>query len=392
MLQIGRQGQLYVVTESTYGTIPTVNATDALRHIDFTANFDNVNRRTIMEKKASPGTITAARTAGRKKADYSLEAILRPSAALNTVPECDEILAAAFGTKTNVSLSTTVNVGTGAVGGATLASVTGLAVGDFVLITCPDTKKRLRQILTLPGGGVVTWAPNLPSGQQPADGAAVKGVITYKLTTALAISLSLAHYLKFTDGTAGRSRAVKGAVADKLNLVFNANDDPKLTVSGPAKLVEAPPAQPGAFTTVGGQPPSGLTGDLLIGNTAFPFMELGVELTNGLVLRNGEGREEYGQDAATEVYRAGRREIALTIEARAETDATLYDLTEAGTFAGLFSQTGYTEGNCLAIRCPNAEFPPPDQDDPDDEVSDSYKGWARESADGANDEIFLALA
>lgn len=390
MLQIGRQGQLYVVTESTYGTTPSVAATDAVRHIAFQANFDNANRRSIMEKKVSPGMNTAARTPGRKKADWSLEAILRPSGTIQTVPECDEILAAGFGAKTTVALTTTVSSG-GVVGGATLASATGLVVGDFVSITCPDGKKRLRRVATLPGGGAVTWAPNLPAGQAPTNGAAVKGVITYKLTTALAISLSLAHYLKFTDGTAGRSRAVKGAGVEKLALKFNANDDPKFTASGPAQLVADPPAQPGSFTTVGGQPPSGLTGDMLIGNTALKFMELAIEITNGLKLRAADGNEEYGYDSATEVYRAGRREIGLTLTSRAETDSILYDLTEAGSFPGLFLQCGYTEGNCLAVYAPQAEFPPPDQDDPDDEVTDSYKGWARESADGQNDELSLAI-
>lgn len=391
MLQIGRQGQLYVVTESTYGTIPTLNATDALRHKSIRMPFDNFNRRTILEKKQSPGHTTAQRTAQRKRAEGTLEAILRPSGTLNTVPECDEVLTAAFGSKTNITLSTTVNAGTGAVGGATLAATTGLAVGDFVLITCPDGKRRLRQLLTIPGGGVVTWAPNLPAGQAPADSAAVKGVITYKLTTALAISLSAAHYLKFTDLSAGRKRALKGWVIDKLGLAFDANDDPMFTASGPAKNVDDAPSQPGSFTTVGGQPPSGITGELLIGDTAFPFLKLALEITNAMGLRNAPGREEYGTDAATEAYRAGRREVSVSLDARAETDATLYDVAEAGTFPALFKQTGFTEGNCLAIRCPQVEFPVPDTDDPDTEVTDPYKGMALESADGANNEIYLAI-
>jgi hypothetical protein len=387
MLQIGRQGQLYAIAEVTYGVTPSLAASNALRHKQITMTFDNKNRRTIMEKKQSPGTIIAARTNQRKSAAFSLQAILRPSGTLNTLPECDPVLAAAFGLKTNVTLATTVNAGTGAVGGATLASATGLVVGDFVLITCPDTKRRLRQILTLPGGGVVTWAPNLPTGQQPADAAAVKGVITYKLTTALVASLSLAHYLKFTDGTAGRKRVISGAGVDKLALAFDANDDPMFTASGNGKSVDDAPAQPGGFTMVGGQPPSGVTGDCAIGNTALKFLKLSIELTNALWWRD----DEYGNDSATELFRRGRSAINVALETYGETDATLYDLTEAGTNTAVFKQTGYTEGNCLAVRMPQVEFPVPDQDDPDETVKDSYKGMALESADAANDMLYLAI-
>lgn len=385
MLQIGRQGQLYVVEEVTYGTTPALAATDAQRHIEVTMPFDNVNRRTILEKKQSPGTITAARTNQRKIAAFTDRAILRPSGTLNTVPEVGKLLKAGFGSVSNVTLSTTVSVGTGAVGGCTVASATGLAVGDFVLITCPDGKKRLRQILTLPGGGVMTWAPNLPAA--PADGAAVKGVITYKLTTQLTLSLSLAHYLKFTDGSAGLKRVISGAVVDKLALAFDSNDDPMITASGPGKAVADAPAQPGGFTTVGGQPPSGIVGETYIDNTVMKVLKLGFEIANGMALR----LDSYGYDAAEEAYRSGRREVSVTIDARAEAESTLYDLAEAGTNAAAFKQTGFTEGNCLAVRCPQVEFKVPDTDDPDTEVNWPFKGMALESADAANDEIYLAI-
>lgn len=386
MLQIGRQGQLYVAAESTYNTSPTLLATHALRHKDVKIDYDNFNRRTILEKKQSPGINTAARTAQRKTAAYTLQAILRPSGTLNTLPECSPVLEAAFGSKTNVTLSTTVSSG-GAVGGATLASTTGIVVGDFLLITCPDGNRRLRQILTLPGGNAVTWGPNLPSGQQPATSAAVKACTTYKLTSGLALSLTLAHYLKFTDGTAGRQRLLTGAVVDKLALDFDANEDPMFTASGPGAQVVDAGSQPGGFTMVGGQPPSGLTGDLLIGNTALKFLKLGIEISNGMWLRN----DEYGVATATEAFRRGRQSVTLSLDTRAETDATLYDLAQAGTNGGLFMQTGYTEGNCLAIRCPQVEFPVPDQTDPDEVVPDSYKAMALESADAALDMIYLAL-
>lgn len=386
MLSIGRQGQLYVIKEVTYGVTPALAVTNALRHTNVTFPSDNKNRRTILEKKQSPWTIPAARTDQRKTASHNLSALLRPSGTINTLPECDPILEAAFGSKTNVTLSTTVASG-GTVSGATLTSAGTLAVGDAVLILCPDTKKRIRFLLTV-AGAVVTWGPQLPAGQSPAIGAAVKGCLTYKLTSLLAISLSLAHYLKKTDGSAGMKRAISGAVIDKFSLMFDANDEPTFTASGPAKSLDDGLSQPGGFTMVGGQPPSGLTGDLMVGNTIIKFMKLGIDLTNAMFLRN----EDYGDVAAVEAFRQGRPEISIGIDQRAETEADLYDLAEAGTNTGVFSQTGYTEGNCLAVRAPLVEFKIPDTDDPDDVVNYPFKGLALESADNVNDALFLALA
>ena len=393
MLEIGRQGRLWVVEESTYGTVPAIASADAVRHRSVTFPFQNVNRRTILEKKFSPGTTTAQRTNQRKIAAWNLDALLRPSGTLNTLPEASEILKAAFGAVSNITLSTTVSVGTGAVGGATLAATTGLLVGQGVQITCPDGKLRVRRIVTLPGSNVVTWAPNLPSGQQPADGAAVKGLITYRLTSALAISLSLAHYLTKTDGTtAGLKRACAGAVVDRFAINFDANDECLFTASGPAARVEAAPSQPAAFTTVGGQPPSGMTAECYIGNTAIKDIKVMFEIANAMALRNGPGKEEAGSSEATEAYRVGRQEITCGVDTRVETEADIYDLAEAGTNAGLFKQQGFTSGMIIAVSCPAVEFMVPDTDDPDEEVNWPFRATALESADNALDQVFLYLS
>lgn len=385
-LQLGRQGQLYGIEEVTYGTTPAIAATNAVRHQDFVLDFDNKNRRTILEKKQSPFTITAARTDGRKSGSWKYKGVLRPSGTINTIPEIDFIIKAGLGTKTNVTLATTVNVGTGTVGGATLASAGTLAVGDFVLITCPDGKKRLRQLLTV-AGAVVTWAPNLPAGQQPADGASVKGCLTYKLTSGLSLSLSFCHYLKKTDGSAGLKRAANGAGVEDLAFVFNANDDAILEAGGPCKEVIDPPAQPGAFTTVGGQPPSGITGELLIGNNAVKVLDFKYSWKNALFLRN----DEYGTSAASELFRKDRPDFSIGLKTRAEDETLLYDLTEAGTNAAMFNQQGFTEGMCMAARAPAVEFKVPKTDDPDDVVNWDFVGMPLESADNQNDVFYFAL-
>lgn len=388
-VQIARIGQMYAKKETTFGTVPSLAATNAVRHKSITFPGSDVkNKRMINEKQQSPFALATQMTDQRTTAGFAYNGILRPSGTINTVPELDPLLECGFGTKINTALATTVSVGTGAVGGATLASGTGLAAGGGLLITCTDGKKRIRQIVTVnTGTGVTTWAPNLPAA--PADGAAVKAVLVYKFTAQNLLSLSIAHYLKNTDASAGLSRAISGAIVDKLQMSFDANDDPMFTASGGGKLLDAAaaPAQPGGFTMVGAQPPSGIIGELVIANTVTKFMKAGFDLSNALKLR----ADSYGYGSAEESYRAGRAEIGVDLQLRAESQ-TLYDLAVAGTNTGLLLQTGYTEGNIVAVRTPNVLFTVPDTDDPDDgEVSFPFKGKALETSDNALDAMTLFL-
>ncbi len=389
-VQIGRIGQAYAKKETTYGTVPSLASSNAFRHKSLTfPGSDVLNKREIIEKQSSPGQLATNMTTGRTSASFNLDAILRPSGTINTLPELDPFLECGFGTKTNTTLSTTVGAGTGAVGGATLASGTGTAIGLPVLITCPDGKKRARFLTAAnTGTGVVTWAPDLPAGQVPADGAAVKLGTLYRISAQNMNSLSIAHYLKNTDGTAGLSRVLSGGVVDKMGINFDANDDPMFSASGAAKLLSASaaPSQPASFTTVGSQPPSGITGELVLGNTAAKMLKMAIDIENAIKVRN----ESYGYDSAEESYRAGRMKIGVTLEMRANSQ-TQYDLAVAGTNLGVFLQTGFTEGNIIAVRMPNVLFQVPDTDDPDDEVNFPFKGEAKESVDGALDAIFVGL-
>jgi hypothetical protein len=193
--------------------------------------------------------------------------------------------------------------------------------------------------------------------------------------------------LKLTDGTAGLARNVRGGPVDQLTIELDANVNPMLKASGPAKDQVTAPAQPGGFTTVGGFPPSGISGDLMIGNTALKFMKLSVDIKNAMFLRN----EEYGDTSATEAFRAGRREVGLTLDTYLENQAALYDLTLTGAYVSTFFQGGYTEGNCFALYAPNCEYKVADLDDPDSPVKAPFKGVALETF-GQNDEITLGIA
>lgn len=377
-IQIGRRGRLYLKKEASYAVAETLAATNALRHIDLGFTFEGFNRVTSPEKKDSPGPVD--RFDRQKTAELStLVALLRPSGTLNTLPELDPILEAAMGAKTNVTLSTTVSATPApTTTTATVASAGSLAVGDVIVIDRNSVK--YARFLTAVSGTALTWAPALPTA--PITGEAVKGGVMYKLTTALAIGLTIAHYLP------NFSRELNGAVIDSLALAFNANEEPRATASGPAAHHKTAQAQPGAFTTVGGNPPSGLVGELLIDDTAYLFKSLEATLTNNLRLRN----QEYGVSQATEVYRAGRREIGFTLEAFAgENPATLFDKTVSGTTHSLFKQTGRVEGKIVALYAPKVEWKVPAIDDPEEEVNWSFEGMALETADAKNDELRLGF-
>ena len=339
--------------------------------------FDPFARVTSPEKKQSPGPVS--RFDRVQSAELStLVALLRPSGTLNTLPEIDPILEAGFGTVTNVTLDTTIKAGgAGTTTQDDFTSVSGLAVGNMILMS-RNSVLYVRHITAI-STNTVTWAPALPSGME--DGEQVQGGITYKLSSALATGLTMAHYLD------NFSRELLGVGA--LELAFDANEEPRATASGPASnhLTGSAQSQPAGFTTVGGNPPSGLVGDLYIGDTAYPFKSLQVAIANALRLRN----QEYGVNVPTEIYRAGRREITLSLDVFAETEATLYDLAEAGTNAALMKQTGRTEGNIVALRAPSVEWKVPSTDDPDEEVSWGFERMALESADDANDELYLGL-
>ena len=383
-LEIGRQGQLYLKKEAAYGVSEALTATEAMRHIDVGMTGNRFNRSTSTEKKQSPGP--AVRFDRRRNYEFDLRsALLRPSGVLNTLPECDPILECGFGSVVNVSDADGVFTGTPTTTTGTTDTAGALAVGDAVVITIalePAAKRVFVRWLTDVSGSDLTWAPALPSAPAAAD--VVRGCVTYQLTTALALSLSVLHALPTF------SREALGVGINTMGFQFDANEEPMLSAGGPNSeiLTDTAQATPAGFTTVGGQPPSGLVGELLIDDTAYLFKRLDVSLDNGLTLRN----DEYGETLGSDVCRTGRREITASLEAWLETEATLYDPTEAGTDISVHKQTGFTEGNIVALYMPRAEPMSVTQDDPDTPVSWTFELMALESADGANDEMYLAIA
>lgn len=390
-ISIGRRGRVYAKKDSTYGETPTFAATDAVRHTNAIRTWDPFARVTSSEKKDTPGEATRF----NRKQQAGLQALaflMRPSGTLNTVPEFQDILEAAFGAFTNITDSATATgtptVNTIDLGVGDVASA-GYVVGDAVLVNIaaqPASKRNFVRWISGISGDQLTLEPDLPAA--PVSGDTVKGCITFKPTTLLAISLGLAKFMPAGED----SWALRGTGIDSLGLAFDEAAEIVATVSGPAMDalttgVSGMPTDPSTFTTVGGQPPSGLTGELMIDNTALLFRSAAINLANALAVR----QSEYGVNAASQLYRRGRRGVSLTVDCWAETAGTLYNVAELGTNVQAHLQTGFTEGNIVAAYCPVVEFKPPTIDDPDEEVTWSYAGMALETSAG-NDELSLAIA
>src|SRR3990172_6829259 len=370
----GRTGKLYGKIEADYGVEEALVSANAIRHINVGFTHNPFQRVNTPEKNPSPGVFTRF---DRKPATSlsTLVGLLRPSGTLNTLPECDPILEAAFGAKTNVTLATTVSSGPTTTG-CVVASAGALAVGDgvFLEVTGQANSPYVR-VLTAVAGTTLTWALALPAAQTAGDD--VKGTLTFKLSTALSISLTIAHYLT------GFKRELLGCGIDSFALALDANAEPQVTVSGPARdqLTGTAQAAPAAFTTVGGNPPSGIVGETWINSTLYLMKSLNVSFTNSLNARN----TEYGVRLPTELNRNGLREISVSLEAWAETEATLYDLTEAGSFSSVLTQTGRTGGSIVTVWMPKVDFSVPSQTDEDGEIGWGFQGQALESVLGSND-------
>ena len=377
-----RQGQVFVTNESTYGTAATQTATDAVRHTEFSASANPYNRVNSPEKKQSPGVVN--RFDRRGTASWSLKSLLRPSGTLNTLCEANKLLKAGFGAESNITLSTTVVASPApTTTSCTVASAAGLVKGQAILITVSAVK--YVRFLTNVATAALTWAPALPGA--PVEGAAVKGCVTYGVTSALALPLSLAHY---SGADAVLSRIVKGAVVDTLGIAFGHNGEPVVSFAGPAKSVTTPaPTKPVAFTAVGTQnPPSGLTGGLYVGSALYRFEDLDIQIANGLEL----DMDNYGSADAYGILPRHTQAITLGLNAKALDESVIYDNAESGTPVAIMKQTGFTEGNIVGIYAPLVDFDVPDRDDGDTIPKWAFKGVCKESSDSMNDALYLALA
>lgn len=371
-VESGANEQAYAKVESTYGTLPTPVAGDAIRHLNLTINAKN-NREVNPTKRGTPDY--AGALPRRKTAQWNLaDALWEPSGTLGTASYFGVMLKAAFGTQTTPNLNTTVASGALATG-CTLTSGTGLAVGDLGVFNVGSAREVTR--LKTVAGAAVTFdalsaAPALP-------GKFVSGV-NYKLATTLTQSLGI--FLFHTGGTF--KQALSGGVVNRVRVIFDGTKEVHIEMSGFGKaVVRTGFSAPGSHTTTG-SPASGLVGNFNIDGVATLIQTAAFTLENNLGPRN----TELGTSTASGFFRENRRRVTVELGVYLE-DTVIFDTAEAITNDVLRLLVGDTDGAMLAAVAPLVEWEIPDVPSTDGPKSITVNGNCYAESAG-NSELTLA--
>ena len=381
--QLGRTSRVFIKEESSYGAAPTLAATDAVRHTMARLNVNPANRADIDVRTTHPSVLASYRASRRKTGTWNVAGIFFPSGTLGVSCDHEPVLEHGLGTKKYTALATTVSASPApSTTVFTVASATGLAVGDAVLVACSGglTPGKYVRWVTAIDTLALTVAPALP--QAPASGDAIKAVINYKLASDLAKSLDVARYWD------GLKYEGLGCVVDSLKFGFDANTEPTWDASGPLATRTRPgQTEPGAFTVVGTQPPSGLTTTLRLGAAAENMVGAEFTIANGMDLDNYNA----GSSVATGFYRKDKRKVSLTIKQLLTGTPNILDAAEAVRASDtVLVQCGDTEGKIVAVWCPSVEFSVPD--DVDNIGTNEITYAATALATAGNDEFYIAVA
>jgi hypothetical protein len=173
---VGAQAS-YKVTDAAGESYP--ETADAIRAIGASAG----GTIAYSPREDKFGTATAVPGIQQKRtAEGSLEGYVMPSGTRTTAPDIDELLTTSGWTKVDRSgTTTTVSGGSSTAVQVDLASSTGFAVGDAVIVETTATSEiyEMRRVTAIDTGGTnITVEP--PLTFSPAASANVKGAIAYK--------------------------------------------------------------------------------------------------------------------------------------------------------------------------------------------------------------------
>lgn len=376
--------QAWAKLESAYNDSTVVSglaATDAFLHRQLRCGPGRWNRVPNPGRRSTPDV--ASMLDRRMSTEWNLSTGWEPSGTLGTASDLQDILTALFGTKvaagSGTGVTTTVSASpTPTTTGFTVASATGLAVGDIIVVTMPLGHREATRIKTIVSSALTVDALSAA----PASGAAVVAGVTYKLATQSTVqSLGLAK----KDTTNSTYEGVGGAVVNEGQCVFDGNEEAQWTFSGPAARYYVSGLTLPGSQTLAGAPLGGISaGNVYLDGTAFTVLRAALRVTNNWGLRLGE----LGQAYATGAFRAGKRSVGLDLTYFFDS-TPLRDLAMAKTASTVRALIGNTNGRMLAIVAPQVEWEIED-------VPAGDSGPKNASASGVcvapsgNDEVFVA--
>ncbi len=373
-VESGANERAFVKLESSFGTLPTPAATDAIRHLNLTINAKN-NREVNPTKRGTPDY--AGSLPRRKSAQWNLaDALWEPSGVLGTASYLGVMLKAAFGTQTLPNLNTTVAASPSpSATGCTLISGAGLAVGDLGVFNVGSAREVTR--LKTVAGAAVTYDALSAAPAQP--GKFISGV-NYKQATSLTQSLGI--FLFHTGGSF--KQALSGGVVNRVRIIFDGTKEVHIEMSGFGKtVVRTGFSEPGSHTTTG-EPASGLVGNFNIDGVATLIQTAAFTMENNLGPRN----TELGTSTASGFFRENRRRTTVELGVYLE-DTVIFDTAEAITNDVLRLLVGDTDGAMLAAVAPKVEWEIPDVPSTDGPKTITVNGNCYSESAG-NTDLFIA--
>jgi hypothetical protein len=176
-----------------------------------------------------------------------------------------------------------------------------------------------------------------------------------------------------------------------MSFQFDSNLEPMFDVSGPGAemLASGAQAQPGAFTTVGGESiiPSGLTGSFLWGGTVYQIEKMQIDIDNAMDVQN----TALGTSKAAAYFRKGKRMVTVKVNAKVSDDLTLWTPSLTAGQGTMFIQIGTTATRMWAAYIPVAQIMAP-ADVPDNDETNNWDFTFQALGVLGNDELYLAQA
>jgi hypothetical protein len=283
----------FAEVEASYGdTTATPAAGDAFLCRDRTLIFKRVLERLDRDQDADATTSVHTTQKGRESATWEVNAAITPSGVTGTptAPDMGEFFRAHFGVQdvaaghSTCTSGSTTTVVEGAAGATTAL---GAVAGDFIgVVTTAGVE--YRQIVSI-ATDAFTVAPALTSA--PANGSAITGTVTYRLSSAADLSMVLYSYL---NGDNFREMLPGCAVSDMEVSIDLASGTPEAMVkfSGPGARIQTFSTTIPTPTTAG-QPLVPLAVFAWFGATKQCPTSLTLTSNNGQELRNNEGCTMY---------------------------------------------------------------------------------------------------
>lgn len=354
-IENGLLEQSYVDEEASFNptVVGTVVAGDAIRHLELTLT-KKLNREASPEKRGTPD---ASQSLPRRPTQgFDLSSIMwEPSGTLGTMSNVGKLIEGGMGAAHTIAagLATTVSASTTST--ATVASGTGLAVGDLIVFTvATGARREITKLLTVAGTSLtfypLTVAPDIP-------GAAVSG-ITYGFANN--ITKSYAIYKYYNAG--GFKQATYGSTVTRIQAVFDGTREVMLSIQGPAAAYAdsstgggTVQVKPASHTTIGA-PASGLVGNFNVDGNAFPVISVTITMDNAIELRN----KELGTSVASGIAgRTAQRAVGVSITFYLE-DTRLIGMAHSVTTGVLRLLVGNVNGSMVGAVLPKVEFEVPD--------------------------------